>query len=336
MIRFLTLLIVLILSACGFEHSNHNEHESKEHHQEINKKTANTEKQNERLSIVTTFSPLYSFVSNIVGDKADVINLVPVGVSIHHFEPRPSDVKALQNADILVENGLHLEEFLHDIVEAASNNHLLVLDTSTGVETKKFAEALEVHEEDNHEEEAHDEEEENHHHEGDNPHIWLSLDKAKIQSKNILESVTRKDPENTEYYEENYNVFIEKIDATKVDLQIQFANTEKKNFIVFHNAYQYFLKEFGLLSYQAGVLEEFPGKEPSFEYIKEVSKLLKSKEVDIIFTEPQFSPKLVQTLASDYNTKVFEIDPIGLELSKDAYLNNIHDIGNSFINAFQK
>jgi len=258
----------------------------------------------DELRVVTTFAPLYSFAVNVAGDEAAVENLVPIGASVHTFQAKPSDIKKIAKADVLVVNGAGLEAFLDDIIEAAANPGLIVVDTSESVEL------LEAEEHDGHAGETDAD------HEGD-PHIWLSPKNAVKQVEAIRDALAKADPKNSATYKENADEYITRLEALSTEIAGKLEKAEKKKYIVFHNAYTYFEQEYGLKS--TATIEEFPGKEPSPKYVKELIDLIREEQVSIIFTEPQFSPKLVNTLKQELDIYVAELDPIGGELSKEGY-----------------
>jgi len=289
------------------------------------KPAAINEKTEEKLRVVTTFAPLYSFTVNVAGDAALVENLVPVGTSIHTFQAKPSDIKKLAQADVLITNGVGLEEFLSDIIEAASNPNLLIIDTSKGI---NILDALEPEGD----ELGHEEEDEEHGHEEGDPHIWLSPKNAIRQVEAIRDALVKADSSNTKTYEKNAATYIEHLEQLDAEIAERLGKAEKKNYMVFHNAYQYFEEEYGMKS--AAVIEKFPGKEPSPRYLKELIDLINNRDVRIVFTEPQFSPKLVNTLKQELGIYVGELDPIGSELSKDGYEKTMRDNLEAFLRAF--
>lgn len=128
-----------------------------------------------KIKIVTSFAPLYSFTANLVGDQAEIYNLVPSGMSIHNFEPRPSDIKALAEADLLIINGLDLEEFMDGMVDASGNYDLVIVDTTKNIK------ALE----------------------GRDPHVWLSINNPIMQVNVITEALIGLDQSGEEFYREN-------------------------------------------------------------------------------------------------------------------------------------
>jgi ABC-type Zn uptake system ZnuABC Zn-binding protein ZnuA len=258
------------------------------------------EKRHGKLKVLTTFAPLYSFALNVAGSRADVQNLVPTGTSIHNFSARPSDVKKIAKADVLIINGVGLETFLSGMIDAAANPRLKIVDTSRRIQVFDSQDIDERS--------------------GD-PHIWLSPKNAVKQVETIRDALAIADPQNAKAYQKNAAAYIKKLKALDAEIAASLAKTRKKRFIVFHNAYQYFEHDYGLKN--AGAIEEFPGKEPGPRYIKELIALIKKGHVGIIFAEPQFSPKLVNTLKQELGVYVGVLDPVGSELSREGYEKNL-------------
>jgi len=274
----LILLIPVLLAGCTGNSVTQNSDELKE----------------SGIKIVTTFPPLYSFVSNIADESAEITNLVPPGASIHTWEPSASALRELSDADILIMTMLELEE-----------------------------------DSDEHEEEDHD-------HEGTDPHTWLSPKIAIKQVEAIRDGLIEIDPGKVEIYKANSIAYTTKLQNLDQEIRGWFEDFNKKDFIVFHGAYGYFLKDFDLIQYQKAVIEPFPGKEPTAAYFSSLISLIENQGVKIIFTEPQFNPKVVQNIQEETGAKSFEIDPIGLELSREAYIKNIRSIADAFIKAFNQ
>ncbi len=270
-----------------------------------NKKISRLETRDSKLQIVTTFSPLYSLTANIAREKANIENIVPPGSSIHTFELKPSDIKKIANADILVTNGLGLENFLNNAIEASNNKDLIIVNTSKNIEAIK-----------------------------QDPHVWLKITNAILQTNEIKKAFIEKDPKNKDYYEKNYLDYEKKLLSLDNEIREKFSKTEKKDFIVFHDALQYYLRDFDLLTYRKASIEEFPGKEPSEKYINELVNLIKNDKVKIIFTEPYFSPKIVDILRNELNIKTYEIGPDNTELTTEGYEKNMQNITDTFIKAF--
>ena len=351
-VRFVLIRALLLTAGCsGGEQSTQVDTEAKG---------------DEKLSVVTTIPPLYSFVSQIVGDKADVYNLLPAGVSVHTWEPKPSDVKRLVEADVLVMNGLDIEMFLEDLLIAAGNKNLRVVVASEGLEGLieiEDEDEGEHHDEKEHEEEAHDEhghehghddhdegygdkhkdehddhgheDEHGHHHGGTDPHVWLSLEHARSMVAKIANEVSAADAANKDFYSLNAVRFMERLAKLENSVRMKFAKVDGKGFIVFHDAYGYYFKAFGLEKYRKAALHSFPGKEVSPQYLKKLTDLIEKEGVKVAFSEVQFSPKLLKVLSDDLGLKVYEIDPLG-KVEVDGYVNNINALSDAFLKAFEE
>lgn len=272
----------------------------------------------EPLKVVTSIIPLFSLTSNLLeGTNAEIINLVPPNASEHTFQLTPSALKAIAEADLIVINGLELEHFLEDAFE---NTKGLVVDTSKGVELLTHREPL-------------GEEDEDEHGEFD-PHIWLDPARATTQVANIASALAEKDPANAVIYQQNREKLALDLQNLEAEIKEAFAKLEIAPYIVFHDAYQYFENAFGLKS--AAAFEAFPGQEPSAQYLKALIDTIKAENVKAIFTEPQFSPRVMQNLAKDYGLTLAELDNLGTKVEKDEYFNMMRANVKSFEKTFMK
>ena len=181
----------------------------------------------------------------------------------------------------------------------------------------------------------HDHDHHHHHHHGEfNSHVWLSPQNGIIMAQNILNVLVEEDPENADLYNQNFQTLESKLQDLHEEVQSRLDALEIGNYIVFHDAYVYFDRDFGIGA--VAVMEEFPGKEPSARYLAELIETITTKEVGVIFTEPQFSPKIVNTLAQDYDLQIAELDPAGKYLSKDIYFDMILGNVSAFESVFPK
>jgi zinc transport system substrate-binding protein len=312
----------------------------------------------ENLSLVTSIAPVYSLTAHLVEgvDNVTVSNLVPPNISVHNFALKPSNAISIENANLVVINGLGLEEFLSDFQADYAEKFV---DTSVGVETrenedyekhddheKASYEEQDDHEGHDHHDEDHDdhghashEEHDDHDdHEGHNHgpldvHIWLSPENAKIQAANIKDALVEVDPENAEVYETNFQMLSEKLDTFTENAKNTLAGVEQKPYLTFHDAYGYFEETFGLES--AGTLKDVHGNDLSPKVLSELVAEIEAENVNIVFTEPQFSPKLVETLKEEYNLVVEVLDPLGQNISKDSYLEMMEANVKAFERAFK-
>lgn len=263
--------------------------------------------------IVTTTPPLYSLTANLVeGSRIQVENLLEARVTIHDFQLKASHMALLNDADLIVVNGVGLEDFLTEVFDNYSGK---VVNTALGLEVLEY-------------------EGDEHGHGVGNPHIWLSPKNAIRQSENILMALIKIDSNNEELFRKNFSVLKNKLLQLDDDLREGLGEIDIKPYIVFHDAYAYLEKDYNIKS--SGVLEEFPGKEPSASYLKELIDIIEKEKIEVIFTEPQFSSKLVETLADDYGLRVFELDPLGKTISKNGYFDMMYSNLEVFKTAYEK
>lgn len=286
--------------------------------------------ESEDVQVLTTIPPLYSLTKQLTQNTpTQVANLVPAGTSVHTFQLKPSDAKNIANADLIIINGLELEHFLEDAFEGTEGE---IIDTSKGINLienehedhdveESDDEGLEEHGignteyEDDHDVEESDED--GHHHGAHDPHIWLNPNNAVIQATTIANVLIKKDPSRSKIYLDNLQNLKTQLLELDGDIQERIRNLQVDNYIVFHNAYSYFEKQYNIAP--SASIEEFPGDEPSAQYVKNVISIIKDEDVKAIFTEPQFSPQLVTRLSNDYNLKVASLDPLGNSIDINGY-----------------
>jgi zinc transport system substrate-binding protein len=248
-----------------------------------------------KVRVAVSIPPLADFVRQVGGERVEVVTLVPPGASVHTYEPSPRQIEFVARAEMLVLNGLGLEFWADKVVKGSGNPKLLVVDTSVGVETIAGDEGG-----------------------GVNPHIWLDPAGAKIQVADIRDGLTKVDPGNSEFYRGNAARYIQELDALNKEIAARAQTWAHKEFVSFHSAWVYFARRYGLE--QVAVIEEFPGKEPSPEYLAQVVNLARRIEARAIFAEPQLPPKVAQTVASESGKTVLLLDPLGGVESRNTYI----------------
>ena len=267
-----------------------------------NKKTEDT------LNIVTSFYPLYISTINITKDipNITVTNMTKSQTGcLHDYQLTPQDLKTLEKADILVVNGAGMESFLDSIISQYPN--LEIVDATKGLTLLED----DTHSHDDH---VHDHDSEDEHSEDDghdheyNPHVWVSVTGNIEEVKNIASQLEDLNPENKEAYESNTNTYVSKLEELKNEMHAELDNLPNRDIITFHEAFPYFAEEFNLNI--AGVIEIEPDSEPSAKEIEEIINTIKSKNINALFTEPQYSSKVAETIATETGATVYELDPI--------------------------
>jgi zinc/manganese transport system substrate-binding protein/manganese/iron transport system substrate-binding protein len=220
------------------------------------------------LPVLTTISTFNSFVEGVGGRRVAVSSLVPVGVSPEDYQPTPADIARLHDARMLVENGLGLETWLGRTIENARNPGLRVVVASAGLPVKDH-----------------------------NPHLWMDPELARGYVRTIRDALTGIDATDARLFARNARAFDGRLVALEHEIARRIATIppESRAMIVFHNAWQYYDDRFGLRT--IGAVELSPGQEPSPSYVSGLVRLAKANHVRAVFAEPEYSPKLVQTLA---------------------------------------
>lgn len=252
---------------------------------------------NDKLLVYTSFYPIYDFASQIGGDRAELVRLITDGSEPHSWEPQPADIVGLEKADVFIYNGAGMETWVDKVLSSLQNKELVVVDTSSGIELI----AAEHHHD--HEDEEHDEDEENDYNDEEHdedetsydPHIWLSLRNAKKQAESIKNALAQADPDNAEYYNDNYNRFAQELDELDAEFTEALQNIADKNVVVSHQAFAYLCKDYGLT--QMAVEGLTPDSEPDAARMVEIIEFCKKNNVKTIFFEELASEKVAQTIS---------------------------------------
>ncbi len=249
----------------------------------------------DKLIVYTTIFPLYDFTRNVGGDLVEVINFIPLGQDAHHWEPTPSALANLKNADIFIYNGLGMEAWLDKLLGNYPN--ILAVDASEGIELISNS-----HHDDDHQ----------HSHGKDepvyDPHIWLDPLNAKEQVKTILRVLIERDPENKEYYTANAQNYLNQLDDLHKDYQEALANTTLKKFVVSHAAFEYLARRYGLE--QIAIRGVFADSEPGPATMKEIVNITKDSGLKYIFHETMISPKVSEVIAQEAGVDTLCLNPI--------------------------
>ena len=249
---------------------------------------------NSKLQVISSFNPLHEF-SQIVGqEKVDAVLLVPVGVEPHDWEPTVKDVQRMQKSDLIIINGIGFENWVDNLIE--NNYQGTIVDTSNGIKINLS--------EEQHDEEQHDE---HRHLEGD-PHVWLNPVYAKIQVQNIANAFSNYDPKNSKFYHTNAKEYNKKLDLLDSKIQNELSNCSN-DFITFHDAFSYFVDEYGLNQHTIIPTSNSHG-EVTAKTLEKVILTAKKLNITIIFSEEGASSKSSEIIANEIGGKVLTLSPL--------------------------
>ena len=290
------------------------------------------------ISVVTSIKPLHSLTSYIMEGVGEPELIIDGVASPHNFQIKPSHAKMLQNADLVIWIGEDLESFLPTALKSIPKDAVVfeLLDQS-GLKKLKFREKniFEGHDDHGHDEHAkkeddhddHGHDDHGHGHGSFDPHIWLDPANAKVIVKKITNQLSKIDKDNASTYKANSKKVIKDLDGLIKEVKNEI--NKDASFVVFHDAYQYFEKRFGLNV--IGALTVNPDVMPGAEQLSEIREVIEHEKAKCIFSEPQFNPNIINSIASDTGVKTGVLDPLGanIDKGKNMYFDLIKDMSNS-------
>ncbi|MBC2887545.1 zinc ABC transporter substrate-binding protein ZnuA [Ochrobactrum sp. CM-21-5] len=295
----------------------------------------------EREGVVVSIKPLHSIVAAVMQGVGEPKLIVQGAGSEHVYSLKPSDAEAIEHAKVIFWAGPSMETFLDKSIDTLGEGATVVaLGDAEGLTRLKFREGgpFEAHD---HGHEDHDhaaEAGEGHHdHHGEyDLHFWLDPENGKVLAGDIARVLSESDPEHAAQYEKNAKAYAEKLNALTKEVTAELGAVKDKPFIVFHDAYQYFENRFGIKA--AGSITVSPEKAPGAARIKEIHDKIKSLGAACVFSEPQFEPKLVNTVIDGTDAKTGVLDPLGAELrdGPDLYQQLISNLAHSLKNCLSK
>lgn len=249
-------------------------------------------KQEDPCQVVATTLPVYQFTQAICdGTGISVTQLITQQVScLHDYSLNVSQVRTLENAEVVVISGGGLEEFMEDSLERANR----VIDSSQGV---PFLECGE-----HHAEETHD----HHHHHEQDAHIWLSPANAKIMANNIAAELTETYPQHRERFQVNLQRLEQQLQELEDYGEHRLEHLSCRELVTFHDGFGYFAAAFNLHILEA--IEEESGSEASARELKEMIGLVQDRGLPAVFTEVSGSTSAAGIIAAETGIRVFTLD----------------------------
>ena len=324
-----------------------------------------------KINVVASVKPVHSLVAAVMEGIGAPVLIVKGAASPHTYALKPSQAEQIEKADLVFWMGHSLETFLEKPLESLASKAMVVeLMDSHGLKKLEMREGggFDEHDHDDHDEGGHKEHDENDDHddhdedghkehedhseeEHDNHaeeshddhghgkfdvHVWLDPENAKVMANEIMEALKKVDPGNANKYETNTKKVVEKLNRLVAEVSTKLATAKGKGFVVFHDAYQYFEKRFGLKA--VGSITVSPEVVPGVKRIKELKTKIKELNALCVFSEPQFKPKLVSTVVEGTKAKTGVLDPLGAAIQNGPklYFILIRDMANSLNKCLSK
>lgn len=245
-----------------------------------------------KLKIGITLHPYYSFVSNIVGDRAEVVALIPAEANPHNYQPQPDDITRAMNIDVLVVNGIGHDEWAFQIIKAAGRTQTLpIIQANATVALIPIGgdqEGVKVV----------------------NPHTFVSTTAAIQQVFEIARRLGELDPDNAAVYRKNALAYAGRIRELRAGFMTRFAALDLSSFrcATTHAGYDYMMQEFGL--FVSAVIEPRHGVAPTARQLANTIEAIKKANVKVLFAEKNFSLDLAKPIEAATGVKVFALSHI--------------------------
>ena len=245
---------------------------------------------NQKLNVVATTNIIGDWVQNVGGNMVNLTVLLPVGSDPHAFSPTPQDTASGAHADVVFINGLHLEEFLEELITNAGGQ-APVVTVSREVETRTLADRGEAD------------------HEGVDPHVWMSPANAGAMVGTIEQALSQLDPANATAYRANaaaYQAQLADLDAWVKD-QIDNIPANNRKLVTDHDSFGYFANRYGLEIVGAVVPAFSTNAEPSARELAELQQVIQTSNTKAIFVGTTINPVLADQIAADTGIKVIPL-----------------------------
>jgi zinc transport system substrate-binding protein len=234
-----------------------------------------------KLRVVSSFFPIDEFVKKIGGDMIQSSILIPTGIEPHDFEPTINQIQTVDSADVLVYNGLGIENWITKINTAHK------IDASEGLNasyTDRRNMTLD-------------------------PHVWLDPLLAKKEVENIRDGLMTIDPNNRDRYFNNAKNFLNELDNLDKTIKTYLESCKKRDFITFHNSFSYFAKQYGLN--QHSISNAGPEAEVTPTRLVEIINIAKSLDLKVIYSEELLDSRFASVVAQEIpGGKVLVLSPI--------------------------
>lgn len=285
-------------------------------------------------AVVASLKPLGFIASAITDGVTDTQVLLPDGASEHDYSLRPSDVKRLQNADLVVWIGPEMEAFMNKSTQSISDKNKVTIAQLDGVKPllMKGSDDDDHDHEGDHDHAGHESEKgDAHHHHGDyNMHLWLSPEIARLSAVAIHNKLVELMPQSRAKLDANLKDFEAQLATADKEVGNELAPLKGKGYFVFHDAYGYYEKQYGLTP--LGHFTVNPEIQPGAQRLHQIRTQLVEQKATCVFAEPQFRPAVVEAVARGTSVRMGTLDPLGtnIQLSKESYATFLRQLANQY------
>jgi len=251
-------------------------------------------------NVLATIKPVHSLAAAVMQGVGQPVLLIGGALSEHSYALKPSDARKIQSADAIFEIGPDLETYLTaPLATLGAHAQIVALERAPGVRLLPARRG------------GLWEDGDEHGHGPTDPHIWLDPQNAIAMTRAIASALARIDPAHAAAYRANAVREIAALAALDKELAAGLAPARNKPYLVFHDAYHYFEARYGLKP--AGAVTVAPDRPVSPRRVESLRDAVAAGRVVCIFREPQFPPKLIETLDEGTPVRVGVLDPLGAD-----------------------
>ncbi|WP_104683587.1 zinc ABC transporter substrate-binding protein ZnuA [Pseudomonas syringae] len=261
--------------------------------------------------VLTSIKPLQLIAAAVQDGVGTPEVLLPPGASPHNYALRPSDVRRVQEVELLYWIGPDMETFLPRVIQGRKLPAVAV-QTLPGMHLRHFGEDNASHDDHEHD---HDNDADEHDHDHDHrpgsldSHLWLSTVNARVIAAKMATDLSAADPANAARYASNAEAFSKRLDTLDARIKQRVSTVAGKPYFVFHEAFDYFEEAYGLK--HAGVFAIAAEIQPGAQHVAAMRERLKAAGKTCVFSEPPLRPRLAETLSAGLPVKLAELDALG-------------------------
>ena len=244
--------------------------------------------------VVASFFPLYDFARQIAGTNCDVRCLVPPGGDPHHEDPTPDRARLVERADLVLLLGLGMDGWVDKLAKGGPTNRLVNVNEGLGTRTMGASALAQFAAEQPDPDET-------------DPHIWLDPVLAEKIVRRITAELVRRVPAHAAALQARGDALATDVGQLHGEFERGLAGLPHRQVVTFHGAYGYLFARYQLET--AGVIEPFPGDEPSAAYLRALVDLMRGLGLKTIFAEPQLPDRPAQVIAQEIGGRVERLDP---------------------------
>ena len=243
-----------------------------------------------KLAIATTVAPITSIVANIGGDRVQITGIVPEGTNSHTFEPEPSVAELLSSVDVVYMNGLVLEEPTKELAEANLRDGAALVELGPRcIEERNYAYDFSFPKSGG----------------KPNPHLWTNPRHARCYASVARDDLSARDPENADYYADNYDEFAALVDELDGAMRESFATIPRRELLTYHDAYAYFARDYDWNVIGAIQVSDF--EDPTAKEVAQLIEQVRASQVPAIFGSEVFPSPVLEQIGSEARARYVDV-----------------------------